>query len=161
MEPGVKRTPLVRRTPLRARSDRRRRVKARGCSNSWCRRVARVDEFCLPCAIQRADTIFRKLVRERDGRCIVAPWFPEIDCFGRLECSHLLGRGRHGIRWDLDNAVASCVHHHAYTTGHPLIWRAAIAAVGIDLGELNRRALANRRPYIPDVIADLTRKAAA
>lgn len=156
----MKRTPLIRRTALRRKSDHRRRVGER-CSNAWCRRVRRVGEFCHPCALIRADTIFSKLVRARDGRCIVAGWFPEQRCDGRLECSHLLARGKLGIRWDFDNAVASCLMHHAFTTAHPLLWKAAIATAGIDLGGLHARARANQHPFIPGVIEDLTRRAAA
>lgn len=157
----MKRSPLRRRIPLRSRSDRRRRVNVPRCANRWCRRVARVGELCTSCAITRADTLFSRLIRGRDRRCIVAAWFPDLECSGPLECSHLLGRAHRGVRWDPGNAVAACAFHHGFTTTHPLLWRTALAGNGYDLAALRARAVANRHPWIPDVIADLQRKAAA
>lgn len=109
---------------------------------------------------KRADVAFSKHVRERDGRCVPAEWFPEIRCNGNLQCCHLVSRRYHAIRWAEDNAVAGCAAHHMYGTHKPLEWNAAISAAGIDLWDLTQRAL-NDPPQDPaEVIERLKAQAA-
>lgn len=71
--------------------------------------------------LDKRDILFSKLVRER------AEWACEFcgkhygpgDTRG-LECAHIYGRSRKGLRWHPDNAVALCTGHHMYFTGNPL-----------------------------------------
>ena len=60
--------------------------------------------------LTRADKEFSKFIRERDGRCM----FPGCDVseFEKLQCSHYIGRQHRGTRFDPDNCIALCWHHH-------------------------------------------------
>lgn len=98
---------------------------------------------------KRADTEFSKWVRNRDGKCVVAPWFPNIKCNGNLQCCHIISRRYHAIRWSPDNAVAGCAAHHLYGTHHPLEWEQAVRKAGIDYDNLRYCAL-NDKPMDPD-----------
>ena len=67
-------------------------------------------------AIKRdaADIVFSKVVRARDGECLV--------CGKRetLECAHIYGRRAIVTRWDMMNAVTLCHYHHRYFTENPV-----------------------------------------
>ena len=76
------------------------------------------------CAQHAADQLFSESVRSR-GRCEVAEMFPKIHCDGELQCSHIVSRRYHAVRWLEANAWCSCSGHHLYTTLHPLEWEAA------------------------------------
>lgn len=60
--------------------------------------------------LAECDEAFSKEIRERDGRCL----FPgcHVDMFSALQCSHYEGRARWETRFDPDNCIALCWHHH-------------------------------------------------
>ena len=61
-----------------------------------------------------ADIVFSKVVRTRDGECLV--------CGKRdtLECAHIYGRRAIVTRWDMMNAVTLCHYHHRHFTENPV-----------------------------------------
>lgn len=68
---------------------------------------------------KKADRIFSRLIRQRDGECILK----DDTCSGRLECAHYVARGAHALRWHPYNAIALCQEHHRYYTDHETEWR--------------------------------------
>jgi len=56
----------------------------------------------------KADTLFSKAVRLRDGRC------RRTGGTENLQCSHIWGRSNKLIRWDLDNALTLTAGQHLY-----------------------------------------------
>ena len=65
-----------------------------------------------------ADDLCRKLAHAR-GHCEAAG-FDDVECSGRLEWSHIIGRGYMQVRWDDDNYTCCCHAHHFYFTNHDL-----------------------------------------
>lgn len=69
--------------------------------------------------LDRADTLFSLWVRTRDGwvcqRCgkYYAPPTSSI------QCSHFVGRGKEGTRFEPKNCDALCFGCHQYFTSHP------------------------------------------
>ena len=119
------------RTPLRKKRPGKPRRVLQECSVGRCKR--RADQaMCKTHAQQKADSLFAAHIRAR-GRCEVASWFPKVECRGALQCSHIVSRRYHAIRWSEGNAVSSCAAHHLYTTNHPMEWEVAV----------------NERHYIP------------
>jgi len=66
--------------------------------------------------MQKADSLFSKMIRERDGHC--------VNCGSThfLQCAHIITRSYKSIRTDEDNAVALCRSCHTYYTHRPLEW---------------------------------------
>lgn len=60
--------------------------------------------------LKKADSIFSEKIRTRDGKC----QFPgcEVSDFSSLQCSHYIGRATWSTRFDEENCVALCWHHH-------------------------------------------------
>ena len=54
------------------------------------------------------DKIWGKLVRERDGKCLVCG---RIDT---LAAHHYIGRGEKATRFELENGISLCVSHHTF-----------------------------------------------
>lgn len=67
--------------------------------------------------MKKADALFSKLVRERDGRCL------NCGTTELLQCAHLISRSYKAIRTDFDNAVTLCRSCHMKYTHKPLEWR--------------------------------------
>ena len=63
-----------------------------------------------PTSTTKADTLFSRHVRERDGRCVY-PDCPVTDT-KKLQCSHFFARAISATRYDPDNADALCYKHH-------------------------------------------------
>ena len=115
---------------------------------------------------RRADRLFSRFIRERDGRCQLAGTPSSrygTECWGPLECSHLLRRTFKATRWLEENAVASCAAHAGWYTDHPLAWNAwrqerlggqAFAAL-LDL------AYHGAKPDVRAIVEDLERKVRA
>jgi hypothetical protein len=66
-----------------------------------------------------------------------------------LQCSHLIGRGHYGTRYDPECAIALCAHCHTYVTGHPVahiqLWRDIYGSVyGRDSSDVALNALLQR-----------------
>lgn len=77
--------------------------------------------------MKKADVLFSKVVRLRDGRCMAAGT-DTTECRGVLQCAHIISRSYKSIRCDLDNAVALCQAHHTLYTHRPLEWREWVEA---------------------------------
>ena len=60
--------------------------------------------------LAQADAIFSDYIRKRDGRC----QFPgcHVTEHSKLQNSHYIGRGKWSTRFDEDNCIALCWHHH-------------------------------------------------
>lgn len=63
-----------------------------------------------PYGLKKADNIFSEKIRTRDGKC----QFPgcKVNEFGKLQCSHYIGRATKSTRFDPDNCIALCWLHH-------------------------------------------------
>jgi predicted restriction endonuclease len=62
------------------------------------------------------DIVFSKLIRAMAGnRC---EYCRKKD--GQIDCAHIFGRRHRNTRWDIENAVALCRHHHRYFTERPV-----------------------------------------
>lgn len=112
---------LTRHTPLRRKRPTPRRVPDVTCAIGPCNLPPRIFQWCRKHAVKKADELFSRYVRLRDGRCQVCSG-SEVPC-DALECSHLLGRSKWPTRYDPTNAVAA--HHscHASMTVEPELWR--------------------------------------
>mgnify|MGYP001563697989 CR=1 FL=1 len=60
--------------------------------------------------LDKWDTLWGKLVRERDGCCRKCGKVPPY----QLQAHHILPRGRSATRYDLANGITLCVHHHTF-----------------------------------------------
>lgn len=81
--------------------------------------------------MNQTDVLFSRYIRARDGGICQAGALSERgqelkDCWGELECAHLISRRYKATRWDYQtpNAVTLCAGHHDYYTRHPLAWTA-------------------------------------
>lgn len=72
--------------------------------------------------MKKADVLFSKIVRTRDGRCVAAGT-DTTECKGVLQCAHIISRSYKAIRCNLDNAVTLCQAHHMYYTYRPDEWK--------------------------------------
>lgn len=59
----------------------------------------------------KADRLFARLVKDRDGRCVVGEIVAD-ECAGGPNCCHLISRRYSRTRVELDNAICACVKHH-------------------------------------------------
>lgn len=59
--------------------------------------------------IDPMDTKWSKFVRERDGAC---EYCGKSD--GRLNAHHFIRRGIAVTRYDIENGISLCVHHHTF-----------------------------------------------
>ncbi len=85
---------------LRAERKEKRREKAKELGL----RKPKLDK--IPLLIKKNDAIFSLIIRGRDAKrgC---PFFHEV--FTPVQCCfHIIPRGKHWVRWDMDNAVGSC-----------------------------------------------------
>lgn len=71
--------------------------------------------------MRKADVLFSKLVRDRDGGC-VAVGTDMTECKGNLQCAHIHSRSYKSIRTNFENAVTLCAAHHTFYTHRPLEW---------------------------------------
>jgi hypothetical protein len=69
----------------------------------------------------RADALWSKVIRLRDGEC-QAQRVHGIICSGTLQGAHLIPRRYMSVRFDEGNGVALCGAHHTYFTHFPLEW---------------------------------------
>jgi hypothetical protein len=113
------------------------------CKVVRCKRRPSSEGLCKTHLKQKKDRQWSQAVRDRDGRCMVAERFPKITCSVGLQAMHLVPRGYHKTRWDLDNGLTGCGAHHSYLTHHPLEHDEACRAIlgGERWDALRRRAL--------------------
>lgn len=71
--------------------------------------------------MRKADVLFSRLVRERDGACVAAGT-DMVECKGNLQAAHIHSRSYKSIRTNFENCVTLCAAHHMYYTHHPLEW---------------------------------------
>jgi HNH endonuclease len=64
----------------------------------------------------RADDLFSRYIRARDGCCL------NCGATGRLECAHIFSRRHWATRHDPRNAIALCFACHTYFGGNPLVF---------------------------------------
>lgn len=64
----------------------------------------------------KADSMFSKLIRARDGSC------ERCGNPDNLQCAHVWSRRYLSTRWDERNALALCRGCHVYFTMHPAHW---------------------------------------
>lgn len=84
----------------------------------------------------KADKLFSLKVRE-DGAC------RRCGKTTGLQCAHIVSRGYHSTRWDLDNAMCLDQGCHMYFTHHPVEWELfVVACIGQEAyNDLKVRAL--------------------
>ena len=75
--------------------------------------------------IKKADKLFSLKIREM-GVCELQGK-DNVRCGGVLQCAHIVGRGRHVIRWNENNALCLCAGHHVYYTNNPEKWYEVIS----------------------------------
>ncbi len=63
--------------------------------------------------IDKNDQIFSKMIRERDGKCVMCG-----DTQRKSECSHFWGRGHKSTRFDGENAEYLCFTCHMENEGN-------------------------------------------
>lgn len=97
------------------------------------------------------DGMFSKLVRARDGACVIC------GANEYLQCAHGFSRSYHAVRWDFRNAWALCRSHHVYFTHRPLEWDEWLHKVWGDAqyAELRALALTHRWPDMEALHAEL------
>ena len=110
---------------------------------------------------KQADRLFAAFIRARDGRCVIGNPAGDLrdrsECWGELECAHLLSRRFMATRWDPRNAVALCEGHHRYMTEHPLAWadwREELRGPSV-MRDLIRRAYGGPKPDVAAIVEQL------
>jgi len=58
--------------------------------------------------VKKADDVFSLWIRNREKWCVLNG--PE--CLGYFQCSHLIKRGKHSVRFDPLNCHTQCAHHN-------------------------------------------------
>ena len=94
-----------------------RRTTSPRCSNQRCKKRAEIRGLCVSHAEQRADRLFSRWVRDRDGRCTAAGVL-DGECKGTLQAAHIVGRRNHAVRYDPRNVHALCAAHHYTVDQH-------------------------------------------
>ena len=71
-----------------------------------------------PTLIKKANKVFNKFIRERDGQCVT--------CGTRndLTCSHLITSGKKSVRYDTTNCNCQCKSHNFQHEWNPEIYTA-------------------------------------
>lgn len=104
----------------------------------------------------RLDQIWRRIIRERDGRCQM--WADPAGCGGSLEAAHLFPRRHRSVRWDPRNGVLLCAfHHEAFDANDYLKFRWAEERLGPDaMADLSERRNVRWDRDYDRVLRDLT-----
>ncbi len=85
------------------------------CPRVRCIRPVRVAGLCTVHARMRADDLFSRYIRARDGECQIGD-----GCWGTLQCAHLFPRRYQKVQFDPQNAVALCQKHHMKMDQDPI-----------------------------------------
>lgn len=57
---------------------------------------------------KKADILFSKYIRQRDGRCL------KCGKTGNLQCAHIIGRRNYRLRYDPQNSISLCYACHIH-----------------------------------------------
>lgn len=107
----------MKRSPMPKRRTTPRRTTSPRCSSQRCKKRAEVLGLCISHAEQRADRLFSRYVRDRDGRCTGAAVLGG-DCNGILNAAHGVGRRNYTLRYSPENVWALCSKHHMVVDQH-------------------------------------------
>lgn len=69
-----------------------------------------------PNVTTKADVLFSRLVRERDGHCL------RCGSFAQLQAAHIWSRRYRATRWRFENCITLCSGCHMYFTLRPAEW---------------------------------------
>lgn len=68
----------------------------------------------------RQRAVVRRIVLERDGRCVARELLPAIECAGPSDVHEVKRRAHDGSGWlNASRCVALCRAHHRWVTDHP------------------------------------------
>ena len=110
---------------------------------------------------RKADGLWSRAIRDRDGRCMAADYWPDIRCAGSLQAMHLIPRMYLSTRWEMWNGAAGCGAHHTFLTHRPLE-HAYFCRLILGAKDYERRARAARAAHgSPDYQAIIDRLEAA
>ena len=144
----MKRSGPIKRKPTKEREPKLNRLGNPVCSvnrkrskhsNGPARSLQGGPYLCASHAEERADRLFSKWVRARDGRCTIAPVVhTPCDDFP-LQACHIEGRRKQVLRYSPANVHAGCRTHHRLVDEHE-------ATIKVDwalhvLGDLQYREL--------------------
>lgn len=107
---------MKRSPPPRKRTTKRRTTSPR-CSVQRCDKPAEIRGWCITHAERRADRLFSRFVRDRDGRCTAAGVL-DGECRGILQAAHIVGRRNYAVRFEPCNVHALCAAHHYTVDQH-------------------------------------------
>ena len=135
---------------------RRSKPKRPSCTVRGCTRRPYIGgEYCITHAKALADRLWSVYIRNRDGMCQAAAFFPNIRCAGSLQAMHLVSRRYLATRYDPSNGRAGCAAHHCYLTEHPLeadLFNRQVLGTAV-YDELKARAMIGGRPDYASLIA--------
>lgn len=101
----------MKRAPMPRKRAKPRRTTSPRCSSQRCKKRAEIRGLCISHAENRADRLFSRWVRDRDGRCTAAGVL-DGECKGILQAAHIVGRRNHAVRYDPHNCWTACAAHH-------------------------------------------------
>lgn len=107
----------MKRTELRRKRPTKRRTTTPRCSVQRCSNRAEIRGWCISHAENRADRLFSRWVRDRDGRCTAAGVL-DGECRGILQAAHVNGRRKYSVRFDVRNVISLCAAHHYLVDQH-------------------------------------------
>jgi len=65
--------------------------------------------------MKKADTVFSLWIRKRESQCVLS----DKSCKGVNQCSHLIKRGKHSVRFNINNCHTQCQHHNYLHNDYP------------------------------------------
>lgn len=142
------------------RTTTRKRTPA-SCTHGRCTRRRAVvlgpdEQLCSTHARFEADHLVGTFVKQRDARCVLRGFRPDLACYSdELYWCHLIPKGRYPwLRYDPANAVAGCATHHKAFDTSPLEAREwAANHVGPELWERMESDAVEHRGASPEVDA--------
>lgn len=73
--------------------------------------------------IATLDQLFREIIYMKYNKECQLAGKDSTQCSGRIECAHIISRGKYRLRWDVKNAICLCkAHHFNYTVREYLWW---------------------------------------
>lgn len=129
----MKRTPLLRtqslkRSPINKVGKKKTSIK--------CPSVAVLDD------------LFSRYIRAKASFECQLHGYHEAPCSSQMQCSHIISRRFHSVRWDEGNAVCACAKAHRTQHDHPVAstqWLTGLLGEK-HLEDLNKRWRDGRKP---------------